>query len=254
MRTKSVAASAPAPVTRASLLEQIRAIEDRARRHTQGVRVGWREIDGALGEGGLARGATHEWFGLANPACTRWLPPLLVLGHVVRQAAGDASRASWVVWVGRKVWPSAHGVMHDEHGHSRRLCRHVFVDPQSVADRVWAIDVALRVPGIVVVGDATGFTMPATRRLQLAAEAGGALGLFARPMQERDELSAAATRWEVAAEPSPTARARWRVRLCRCKGHAAKETQVVVERGDGGAIVPVLADVRDRSGGAAVAS
>ncbi|MFO0874641.1 MAG: hypothetical protein U0575_11820 [Phycisphaerales bacterium] len=64
--------------------------------------------------------------------------------------------------------------------------------------RLWAIDLALRCTGVaLVVADGRGLDMAATRRLQLAAEAGQTVGLLARAPDERATLSAAATRWLV---------------------------------------------------------
>jgi hypothetical protein len=48
-----------------------------------------------------------------------------------------------------------------------------------------------------VVADISGFDLAATRRLQLAAEAGRALALLTRSNREIKQLSAATTRWLV---------------------------------------------------------
>lgn len=103
--------------------------------------------------------------------------------------------------------------------------------------KLWAIDTALRCPGVTaVVADGSGLDMAASRRLQLAAARSGALVLLARPPAERGEISAATTRWRVTREESPeiadgdegfapTARGvRWRAELLRAKG-----AQVLVE-------------------------
>lgn len=258
-------------LTRAQLAERIRDIEIRTRPANAGVPTGWGPIDAMLGGLGLGRGAIHEWFGLASQVgeadggrSQRWVPPLLILVHLVgasMRSTGDrmsggvgAVGAGWVVWIGRRVWPSLHALARGG-GHEGVLSRTLFVAPVSAAERLWTIDAALRVPGLVVVADTSGLNMAATRRLQLAAEAGGSLGLFARPMHERGELSAAATRWEVAAAPSASERARWTVHLSRCKGlHATGTHGVVVERSDAGAVVAVPPDVCDRPRQASLAS
>jgi hypothetical protein len=111
--------------------------------------------------------------------------------------------------------------MHAPKGHKRSTPR---VD-SPLAARLWAIDLALRCPGVdVVVADASGLDMAATRRLQLSAEAGGALGLLARPEEELTELSAAATRWLVREQPSPGSNPRWQIQLLRCKTGGLGET------------------------------
>jgi len=116
------------------------------------------------------------------------------------------------------------------------FARSLFVDPTDDASRLWAIDAALRcASSAAVVADGSGFGMAASRRLQLAARAGGALALVARPPGERGEPSVATTRWEVRSaacaqasagdgggacgvEPAEGWLARWRLRLLRCKG------------------------------------
>ncbi|MEN1705087.1 MAG: hypothetical protein AAGJ54_06180 [Planctomycetota bacterium] len=84
---------------------------------------------------------------------------------------------------------------------------------------MWAIDQALRCPGVAaVIADGRGFSMAESRRLQLAAAVGGGIGLIARPLRERGELSAAKTRWLVTPRVSDTHNQAWTVELLRCKG------------------------------------
>ena len=85
-----------------------------------------------------------------------------------------------------------------------------------------------------VVGEVGRAAMPATRRLQLAAEEGGTLALMLRRWRGNGEdplgvPSAAVTRWRLACAPSsPLAvpgigRPRWRVTLARQRGGAPFE-------------------------------
>ena len=69
-----------------------------------------------------------------------------------------------------------------------------------------------------MIADASGLSMAATRRLQLAAESGRSLALLARPPGERHELSVATTRWLVGWQPTRLGRPRWSIELFRCKG------------------------------------
>ncbi|HEX8063904.1 MAG TPA: protein ImuA, partial [Allosphingosinicella sp.] len=82
-----------------------------------------------------------------------------------------------------------------------------------------------------VVGEVGRAAMPATRRLQLAAEEGGTLALMLRRWRGNGEdplgiPSAAVTRWRLACAPSsplPVAgigRPRWRLALARQRGGA----------------------------------
>lgn len=109
-------------------------------------------------------------------------------------------------------------------GPNATLLEHsIFVDPgrteNGEGETLWAIDTALRSPGVTaIVADGTGLGMAATRRLQLVAADSSALVLLARPPDEAGEVSAATTRWLVEREAGWERRPRWRVRLLRAKG------------------------------------
>jgi len=230
-------------------------------------RLGLRESGGAaVSPDRLPRGCTHEWLsdwwgeaaaGDAGRASERasgsrrgggrrggwWAAPLGALVGVVRaseeRAHGDGApggphldgHLGAVFWIGRCCWPSARCLVRcaGEADEDRSLLeRSVFVDVAGDAERVWATDLALRCPGAqAVVADGSGLSMSAGRRLQLAAEAGNALGLLARPAQEAGAISAARTRWLVRPAPvkgqesgvmeSPDGPG-WAVELLRCKG------------------------------------
>jgi protein ImuA len=100
----------------------------------------------------------------------------------------------------------------------------LFVAPRNPADRLWAIDLALRSPAVsVVVADGGGFDMAATRRIQLVAKNHAVQAFLVRPPWEQAQLSAAHTRWLV---QNATAGERkmengnpmWTIELLRCKG------------------------------------
>ncbi|HEX2891698.1 ImuA family protein, partial [Vineibacter terrae] len=81
-----------------------------------------------------------------------------------------------------------------------------------------------------VVGETARLPMTASRRLQLAAEASGVIGLVIRRWRSTAEAAgygaptASTTRWRIVALPSTplpvpgVGRARWRVELVRCRG------------------------------------
>lgn len=263
------------------LRERIEAIEVGGSVAHETFSTGWRGIDEVLPGGGLRCGAIHEWFGLEAPAgdsaslATRssWTPPLVILAHLAHRAA--SARTSWTIWIGSRIWPTTHALASgrvDGTDDIDRLARTLLIDPPTAADRLWAIDAALRVPNLVVVADGSSLDTAATRRLQLAAESGGAgggggagcegggVGLIARPPHERSCLSVAATRWTVRhAAPSVMVSAgpRWEAQLVRCKGAPSLLTDgrsVVLERNDAGSVVAVSPDLGVRSGRAAAAS
>lgn len=242
------------------LTERIRAVEARGvETELAAVRTGWDAVDATLPGGGLRRGATHEFVSVAmreaTPAWSRreWEPPLAVLAFL----AGAAERASgdgcaWSVWIGRRTWPyglAAGGAL------TRMLC----IDPPDAGARDWVVDAALRCSGLVVVADASGMDAAAARRAQLAAEAGGSVGLLARPWWEAKEVSFAASRWLVAPHMPTTERAgggsvggvgvvasRWVVTLDRCKGLQRDGSQSwQIERSTRGGVLTLASKMAD---------
>lgn len=204
-----------------------------------------------LGHGG----AVHDWVASpvgAGPGSGALEAPLSLLVAIARAQAAHGSRGGRVLWIGRRCWPYPPALV-PPGGDADLLERSVFVDPPTRDERLWAIDVALRSPAArVVVADGRGLTMAHSRRLQLAAEAGGALGLIARPHRDLGEISAAATRWLVSAGPQDTthrADATWTVELLRRKGlrpisEDARRWTVRVD--DAARLVSVDADLPDR--------
>ena len=243
------------------LTQAIEAIERRGLNGSGAKRsillpTSWTGIDRTLG-GGLQRGAVHEWFNYVQakgwPSLGEgvsrhgWFPPLAIFIHLAWQALDqERDDSGFVIWIGRRCWPHLRAIVRnrdvmnvrrvplrsrglmDESAleHDRTLLeRSLFIDPPDDASRLWAIDLALRSlgeAGGIVIADGSRLDMPATRRLQLAAEAGRSIALIARPPHELSELSAATTRWaaspftasEMHGESSP----RWIVQLLRCKG------------------------------------
>ena len=277
-----------------SLAEQIRSIEQRYGH--AGVRwsappedeerfilaTGWREIDAALC-GGLTVAALHEWFGVAPSkhfvACredeTRrhaWMPPLVPVVHLVRQAMNCALFSLRAVWIGRRCFPYG-GVLIGSEGDGRLLERSLFVAADGPADRLWVADLALRSPAVgLVIADGSGFDMAATRRIQLVAKAHHTTALLVRPPWETRELSAAQTRWLVrwaerdqgGSVPSPgqvdekssSFNPRWSLELLRCKGMEPDSCPRVWalewDRGEG--VVGVSTTVADQAGDARVST
>jgi protein ImuA len=89
-------------------------------------------------------------------------------------------------------------------------------------EALWAMEEALRCPAlgaaVLMAGAGQGLDLTATRRLHLAAEAGGVFGLLLRP-DGATGASVARTRWHIA--PLSAAGApRWRLTLLRQRGGA----------------------------------
>ncbi len=156
----------------------------------------------------LDSGAIHEWFGGGDDNVPL---PLSVVASL-----GRSARTAPVLWIGPPVWLFPPAMARQ----SPALLRSsVFLEPSRREERIWAIDCALRCSGVgMVVADSSGLTMPESRRLQLAAEAGGTLGLLLRPPRELASLSVARTRWRLTPLSTATPDPHWTLELLRCKG------------------------------------
>jgi protein ImuA len=89
------------------------------------------------------------------------------------------------------------------------LARTLLLRPANKADELWALDQALRCRGVGAVW-ARCEQLPVRdfRRLQLAAESGGTLGLLVRPVRQRGCPTWAEVQWRIEAQPS---RDSWRL-------------------------------------------
>jgi cell division inhibitor SulA len=120
----------------------------------------------------------------------------LLLPLLVRQGedspAGGARR--WLCWVAPPYVPHARALAEAGVDVDRVLLVHARTDQQAL----WAMEQALRSAGSTLVlgwaGQARGGQL---RRLQLAAEEGGAIGVLFRPLAARDESSVAALRLQL---------------------------------------------------------
>jgi protein ImuA len=168
-----------------------------------------RTIDTALPWGGLPRAALHEILA-AEPGAAAGFAAL-----VLARAGGT------VLWIAPDpdAWPP---------GLARfglSPAQLVLVRAARVQDALWAMEETLRCPAIgaaLLVAGAIDLT--AARRLQLAAEAGGVLGLLLRPDEDNAAPTAALTRWRIGAAPSGSSSPHaigdpaWRLELLRCRG------------------------------------
>jgi len=101
------------------------------------------------------------------------------------------------------------------------LERLIVVQAAAPADEQWALDQALRCPAVAAtVAWPERLDGRTFRRLQLAAEAGGGLGLLVRPPRARDEPSWAEVRLWVEPLPAASREAgrRLQIDLLRCRG------------------------------------
>lgn len=207
----------------AELSQRIRTIE-RTGHHsapqTDFTLNGLPGLERLLGEAGWPRGCLVEW---------------LAEGR-------GAGATSLALWASRAAWRDNLLVMID----SRRelhapaampfavdLSRTVFIRPEQPLDALWSLEQTLRTRGIgAVVCNVDKLSSQACRRLQLAAEVGGGLGILLRPAHARRQPSFAEFRFLVQPLPPPNPSAvavsrRWRVELLRARRQFAQRSIVV---------------------------
>ena len=166
-------------------------------------------LDRALPAGGLARAALHEVLAVGG-----------MLGGAALGFAGLALARSGgtVLWIAPEpeAWPP--GLLR----FGLRPEQLVMVRATRAPDALWAMEEALRcraVSGVLMVSPGVGLT--AGRRLMLAAESGGALGILLRPDSARAGPAVALTRWRVGPLPARVPdEPHWQVELLRSRGGA----------------------------------
>lgn len=223
--------NAPARAGLDRLRARVRAIEGGDRLAGGGIPLGIPAVDRQLPGGGLAAGALHQ-LAAADPAAGAATGfAAFLLGRLARCRPGP------VLWCVRS--PSAVGAIDGGELYGPGLARFGLDPARLVVVRarrddavLQTLEEALRCPGVAAaLGEAARISLTASRRLQLAAEAGGVPGLLLRPSSAKPGPSAAATAWRIAAAPSrPTGFAAeagepgpecWRVELARCRGGEA---------------------------------
>jgi protein ImuA len=102
------------------------------------------------------------------------------------------------------------------------MSRLIFVRPRNQADQLWAMNQSLRCPGVsAVLCWPERLDDRAFRSLQLAAEAGGAVGLFVRQINMRGHPSWSDLQFLVEALPVAQRTRRLRIELIRCRNGKA---------------------------------
>jgi protein ImuA len=196
-------------------------------------RTGLDALDALSPGGAFACGAVHEL--LSHSAKTR---PLFVAALLVRSTTAGA-----IIWSDpdHTLFPPAlvtHGISLD---------RLYLLHPKP-ADQTWAVAECLRSRGVsAVVAILPQLSRIEARRLQLAAEQGGGVGIFLRPPGRVSEIYAAATRWLVRPAPGERTIQRWTVQLihghggrlgntvtleCCRENHLVRAIETVVHRPD----------------------
>jgi protein ImuA len=234
----------PSPVID-QLRQRIERLEDPCRRRDV-LAFGLDAIDRVLPDGGLAFGALHEIAGGGNGAVHGAAAALF--------AAGVAARTR-----GKVLWcmtrPDLFAPAVAQAGLSSS--RVIYVECGDDKTVLACFEEGLRHKGLgAVIAEVARLSMTASRRLQLAAESSGTIGIAIRRWRRQTEAAdfgqptAAVTRWRVTALPSEALpvpgirRARWQVELIRCR--AGESADFVVEACDAKGRIALPADLVDR--------
>jgi len=212
----------------AALRARIAAIEGVGRRVKGVLPFGLEAIDSRLPGGGLALGALHEVAGGGNGAVDGAAAALF--------AAGIAARTN-----GKVLWcitrPDLFAPALAQAG--LKPDRVIYVEAHDEKSVLSCFEEGLRHGGLgCVVAEVSRLSMTASRRLQLAAEASGTMGLALRRWRRQTEAAdfgqptAASTRWRVSALPSTplpvpgVGRHRWLVELIRARAGESADFEV----------------------------
>jgi protein ImuA len=229
-----------------ALRERIRCLEGGARHERAVLPFGIKAIDAHLPEGGLALGALHEVAGGGNGAIDGAAAALFAAGI----AARTRGQVLWCVTrqdLFAPALPQA-GLAPD---------RVIYVEAGDDKAVLACFEEAMRHSKLgAVVAEVARLSMIASRRLQLAAEGSGVIGLALRRWRRQVEAAefrqptAATTRWRVSAlssTPLPVpgvGRARWRLELLRCRRGESAEFEVEACDTQGRLALPAQLDHR----------
>ncbi len=210
------------------LRERVQRLERGDARPWSVLPFGIGAIDQHLPEGGLALGALHEVAGGGDGAIDGAAAALFTAGI----AARTRGQVLWCVTRQDLFAPAIAqaGLLPD---------RVIYVEARDEQSVLAYFEEGLRHAGLgAVVAEVAALSMTASRRLQLAAEGSGVIGVAIRRWRRLAEAAtfgqptAAVTRWRVSALPSTPlpvpgiGRARWRLELIRCRAGESADFEV----------------------------
>jgi protein ImuA len=203
------------------------------------------EIDGHLPAGGLAAGAVHELLDGDGTASDLALGGALTGFAAVLAGRAQRLRSRALVWIAPRstareslYGPGLAGFGLDP---AHLVAVRIPAGNGFAATALWAMEEALRAPAVgLVVAEIEDLDLTASRRLQLAAEAGGGLGLLLRRDAGGLPPTASVSRWRIAAQPGGDGATglssrlslnlpgapRWRAELLRVRGGRPKSWQL----------------------------
>ncbi|HXW71018.1 MAG TPA: damage-inducible protein [Methylocella sp.] len=210
------------------LRARIRRLEGVSGRRQAVLPFGIEAIDRHLPGGGLALGALHEVAGGGNGAIHGAAAALF--------AAGIAARTR-----GPVLWCVTRQDLFAPAFAQAGLvpARVIYAEAGDETSVLICFEEGLRHGGLgTVVAEVARLSMTASRRLQLAAEGSGTIGIairrWRRPAEAADfgQPAASVTRWRVTALPATplpvpgVGRARWRLELIRCRAGESADFEV----------------------------
>ncbi|CAI9119195.1 ImuA family protein [Brytella acorum] len=220
------------PARKKPAVEALRATIARLEGHRDRKRAvlpfGMHEIDGKLPGGGLTLGALHEVAGGGNDALNAAAAALFAAGI----AARTKGKVLWIVTRQDLFAPAL-----DQAGLATR--RVIHAEAGSETDALACFEEGLRHGGLgAVVAEVGRLTMTASRRLQIAAERTGTIGLAIRRWRRQTEAAdfgqptASTTRWRISVLPSAplpvpgVERSRWLLELLRARSGECADFEV----------------------------
>ena len=212
----------------AELRERIARLDGGAKRIRKVLPFGVTEIDRRLPGGGLALGSLHEVAGGGNGAVDGAAAALFAAGI----AARTRGKVLWVVTRRDLFAPAlAQAGLHPD--------RLIHVEAGDEKALLACFEEGLRHGGPgAVVAETARFSMTDSRRLQLAAESSGTIGIAVRRWRRQTEAgdfgqpTASLTRWRVSVLPSAPlpvpglSRAKWLLELIRCRAGESADFEV----------------------------
>ena len=214
-------------------------------------RTGLEVLDHLAPQAAWPCGAVHEVLAEPRGSCPKSIMLLL-------------ARAAWAVCGGAIVWSDPDQQLYPPAlaAAGIDLGRLILLRPRNRAEEIWSLGECLRCRGVgATVATLRGLSRVEARRLQLAAERGGGVGVFRRiPDPRHPTHYAAATRWLVQPLPGGPDTQRWSIQLLHGQGgrigknvlhNVLPNVLIEVDRETGH--VRASAPLADRSGATAAA-
>ncbi len=199
--------------------------------HVARVTTGLDALDAVLPPDGLRRGAIHELLHSPQHPQPRFIAASLGIADcrlpiAEQKTSGFGNRQSTIdnpiIWFDpdHTLYPPALAAMGID------LARLYIIRPRTYADLLWALTECLRCTAVsATVCPVDRLSRVEARKLQLAIETGGGIGLLFRPNNSNAQIYAAATRWLIEPAAGERSLQRWKMQLLH--GHGGRVGSVI---------------------------